>query len=427
MNNNIKIIRLLLIVLVSGLIGYYIGVTKISLQWNNYKPTVTVIGKEPPSSSDTTLDLTLLWEVLSRLQQSYYDKSALKAQDLVNGAISGMVSGIGDPYTVFLPKKQNTDFKQGLAGQFEGIGAELGMEEDKQIIVVAPLDGSPAQKAGIKPSDAIVKVNDESTYGWTLTQAVEKIRGPKGTPVVLTIVGKNDKKPRDVSIVRDTIKVDSVVSWVKQVKDVENIQKKSDVLSTHANDAIAYIRLSQFGDSTNSEWLTQINKLVTTLQNAKNFKGIILDLRNNPGGYLTEAQFIAGEFLPEQTLVVSQEDGRGEKGSLRVNRTGLLKTQPLIVLINKGSASASEIVAAALSENGRATLVGETSFGKGTIQSAEELGDGAGLHITIAKWLTPHDNWVHKKGITPDIEVALIDDQPDRDTQLEKAIEELVQ
>lgn len=426
MNKNIKIIRFLVVILIAGLIGYYIGVTKVSFQWENYRPNVTILSKEPPSSAATTLDLSLLWEVLNRLEESYYDKTSLKAQDLVSGAISGMVSGIGDPYTVFLPKKQNTDFKQGLAGQFEGIGAELGMGEDKQIIVVSPLDGSPALKAGIKPGDAIIKVNGESTYGWTLSQAVDKIRGPKATTVTITLVGKNDKKARDINITRDTIKVNSVTSWVKPVKDIEQIQKKSAIISSSLNDSVAYIRLSQFGDSTNTEWLAQVNKLVTAIQNNKNFKGVILDLRNNPGGYLTEAQFISGEFLPEGVVVVSQEDGKGEKVSLRVNRTGLLKNYPVLVLINKGSASASEIVAAALSENGKAKLLGETSFGKGTIQSAEELGDGAGLHITIAKWLTPNDNWVHKKGITPDIVVELNEKEPDRDTQLEKAVEELV-
>lgn len=423
---NIRIIRFLLVVLVAGLIGYFIGVTKVNLAWQNYRPHLTVVNKEPPSIAQTTLNLSLLWDVLSRLENSYYDKSALNPTDLVNGAISGMVAGIGDPYTVFLPKKQNTDFKQGLAGQFEGIGAELGMDDDKQIIVISPIDGSPAQKAGVRAGDAILKVGDESTYGWTLSQAVEKIRGPKGTEILITLAGKNDKKAKELKIVRDTIKVNSVASWVKPVKDIENISSKSAALAPHGSDQIAYIRLSQFGDSTNNEWLSQINKLSTSLSGKENFKGIIFDLRNNPGGYLTEAQFIAGEFLPEGVVVVSQEDGTGEKVSLRVNRNGLLKTPPVIVLINKGSASASEIVAAALSENNRAKLLGETSFGKGTIQSAEDLGEGAGIHITIAKWLTPRDNWIHKKGLKPDIEVQLSDKEPERDIQLEKAIEELV-
>jgi len=400
-----------------------LGTTKVSFEWKNYKPQVNVLSKEPPTSTAfTNVDFALFWRVWEKLENSYYDKKALNPEKALYGAISGMVESLDDPYTVFLPPTENNDFKQGLAGKFEGIGAELGMK-GKQIIVIAPLDGSPAQKAGIKAQDAILKVNDKTTFGWTLSQAVEKIRGPKGTEVVLTVQHKDAAKSQDIKIIRDTITVKSLTTWIKKVKDIENIKK--DALKGKENTSVAYIRLSQFGDSTNQEWVSLINKLSIDISNDKSVRGIIFDLRNNPGGYLSDATFISSEFLKDGNVVI-QEKGSGEKVPFAVSRKGLLLNVPLVVLINKGSASASEIVAGALRDHNRAKLIGETSFGKGTIQEADDLGNGAGLHVTIAKWLTPKEEWVNGKGLKPDIEVLLDEKDPDRDTQLEKAILELV-
>lgn len=412
----------MLVIIITFLLGYYAGTNKISYEWRDYKPKITVISKEPPQSVGT-FDLALFWQSLEKLQNLYYDKSALDPQKLLNGAISGMFQSLGDPYTVFLPPTQNTDFKQGLAGQFEGIGAELGLR-DKQIIVVAPLDGSPAEKSGIKAQDAILKVDGKETDGWTLSQAVEKIRGPKGTEVVLTILSKGEKEPVEIKILRDTITIKSVTSWIKKIKDVEKI-KIEKTLKASEDQKIAYVRLSQFGDNTNKEWLSVANALSLELDKDKSIKGVILDIRNNPGGYLGDAAFISSEFL-RSGIVVIQDKGNGERSKYSVSRKGLLLDIPLVVLINKGSASASEIVAGALRDHSRAKLIGETSFGKGTIQQAEDLGGGAGLHITIAKWLTPKETWVNGKGLTPDIAVLLNEKEKDRDTQLEKAIEELV-
>lgn len=411
-----KLLYIFFIAFVSGFLGYQLGINKVSFDWQNYKPTVNIINKEPPVSI-SNVDFTNFWAVWQKLQSDYYDKTKLDSQKILNGAISGMVQSLDDPYTIFLPPVQNTDFKQGLAGQFEGIGAELGMQ-GKQIVVVAPLDGMPAQKAGIKAGDAVLKVNGQSTNGWSLSQAVDKIRGPKGSSVMLSVLRKGDTKPQDIKIERDQITVKSVDGWVKKIKDIENIK-----VPANADDKkIMYIRLSQFGDNSNSEWLSLINKLSLQVQGDKNFKGIVFDLRNNPGGYLTDATFIASEFIKSGTIVI-QEKGNGEKTDFPVSRKGLFTDTPVTVLINKGSASASEIVAGALRDNGRAKLVGDTSFGKGTIQQAEDLGNGAGLHITIAKWLTPKETWVHGKGLQPDIKVALDPKDPTRDTQLEKAIE----
>lgn len=414
-------IRIILIIFISFFIGYYFGVTKIDFQWKSFKPHVSAVSKEPPAATSTKADFSMLWTVLAKLENSYYDKTAIDGQKLVNGAVSGMVQSLGDPYTVFLPPTQNSDFKQGMAGKFEGIGAELGMK-DNQIIVIAPLDGTPAQKMGVKTEDTILGVDGKSTAGWTLSQAVEKIRGPKGTKVTLTILHKGDTEETKLDIIRDTITIKSVDGWIKKVKDIKKIDQKK--FSNKKDLEIVYIRLSQFGDNTNQEWLSLINNLVLKMDNNKNIKGIILDLRNNPGGYLTDASFVASEFIKSGTVVI--QDKGFEKTNFSVSRKGLLTDIPLVVLINKGSASASEIVAGAMKDYNRAKLIGDTSFGKGTIQQAEDLGQGAGLHVTIAKWLTPNGTWVHEKGLEPDIKVELDKKDQTHDTQLEKGVEELV-
>ena len=412
-------IQLVLIIIISLLVGYYFGVNKINYDWKNFHPKVSVISREPPPEL-SSVNFTQFWTVWEKLSSDYYDKTKLDPQKMLNGAITGMVGSLDDPFTVYLPPIQNDNFKQGLAGQFQGIGAELGTK-DKQIIVIAPLAGSPAQKAGIKAGDAILAVDGTSTASWTLSQAVEKIRGPKGTPVTLTVASKDKNNSKDIKIVRDVITVKSVEAWVRQVKDVDVIKldKKYD------NEFVAYIRLSQFGDNSNSEWLTAANQLSLDVNKTGSVKGIVFDLRNNPGGYLSDAVFVASEFLKEGATVVLEDD-KGGRTTLRTNRRGLLQDIPMILLINKGSASASEIVAGALRDNDRAKLIGETSFGKGTVQQAEDLGGGAGLHVTIAKWLTPNETWVNGKGLTPDISVSLDPKTPDIDTQLEKAVLELV-
>lgn len=422
MNKRIQKFRIILIILISLLAGYYFGVNKVSLDWKNYNPQITVVNKEPPPAL-TTVDFSPFWTIWAKVQSSYYDKSKIDPQRMLNGAISGMIASLDDPYTVYLPPVQNGNFKDGLAGQFQGIGAELGMDAD-QIIIIAPLSGSPAEKAGIKAGDAIIKVNGKSTTGWDLTKAVSTIRGPKETKVVLNILHKGETTPKDITITRDVITVKSVDGWVRQIKDIA-VVKDSDILANYQNSSIAYIRLSQFGDETNKDWVSLVNKLVLDMKKEGNFKGIVLDLRNNPGGYLTDATFIASEFLNEGTPVVIQDSG-SEKQNLTALRKGIFLDTPLIVLINKGSASASEIVSGAMQDYGRAKLVGEASFGKGTIQQAEDLGDGAGLHVTIAKWLTPKERWIHGTGLVPDVVVALDSKRPTFDTQLEKAIEELV-
>lgn len=415
-------LRLIVSLIIVGLIGYFIGVNKIALDWKGYQPHVEISSKEPPPSV-TQLDFGMFWTVLNKIENTYYDKKAIDPQKLLNGAISGMVASLDDPYTVYLPPAQNKDFKQGLAGQFEGIGAELGMK-GKQIIVVAPLDGGPAQKAGVRAGDMIIKVDDQAIGGWNLNQVVSKIRGEKGTDVRLSVMRQQDQQPRDIKITRDTITVKSLTSWTKQIKAIDEI-KQTDTLKAQADQKVVYIRLSQFGDSTNDEWQRLSAEIDRNLTADKTIKGVVFDLRNNPGGYLSDAVYISSEFIKDGTAVM-QEDKNGERENYPVSGKGLLTDVPIVVLINKGSASASEIVSGALRDHKRAKLIGETSFGKGTIQQAEDLGGGAGLHVTIAKWLTPEGIWVHQKGLEPDIKVDLDKEDQAHDVQLEKAIEELV-
>jgi carboxyl-terminal processing protease len=397
-----KTLQVILVVIITFFVGYFVGTLKINLDWQNYKPVLNVTSKEPPAGT-INVDFNPFWIVWQNLLTNYYDKSKLDQQKMLDGAINGMVAAIGDPFTMYLPPVANNDFKQSLAGQFSGIGAELGTK-GKDIIVIAPLDGSPAEKDGIKAGYAILKVDGQSTAGWDLSKAVSIIRGTKGTTVTLTITHQNSPKQIDIAIVRDVITVKSVAMNIESAKcsntGCTNVAK--NLCSGNNCTEFAYIRLSQFGDNTNAEWLSLVKGISDKINQDKNIKGVVLDLRNNPGGYLTDAQFIAAEFLPMDTVVVSEDNGTTQT-QLKVQRQGLLVTPKIVILINKGSASASEIVAGALRDHNKAILVGETSFGKGTVQEAQDLGDGAGLHITIAKWLTPNGIWVNGKGLTPDV------------------------
>lgn len=397
----LRVFQLFIVILISVGIGYILGNYRIKAQWKNFRPIIGITNQNPPNSQN--LDMHLFFDVIGKLNTMYYDKSKIDAGKMVSGAITGMVASLGDPYTAFFPPKQNTEFKTQLAGEFSGIGAELSQNDQSQIIVIAPLDGSPAEKAGVRSGDIIARVDGKMTTGWTTAQAVEKIRGHKGTKVTITVIHPKEKESRDLTIVRDTIVVKSVTSWVKQF----NCSKTGCVQASNCPTCIsvAYVRLSQFGDKTNNEWLVAVNKMLPQIKSAKNFKGIILDVRNNPGGYLNDAVYIASEFL-KSGPVVKQQDGNGVIDSMDVNRTGVLLDEPLIVLINKGSASASEIVGGALQDYGRAKLIGEQSFGKGTIQQAVDLDGGGSVHISIGKWLTPKERWVHGTGLTPDVPVG---------------------
>jgi carboxyl-terminal processing protease len=415
-------IRLFIVIaalcLLTGGLGYRLGERKISVSFTPDKRII--VNQSPPAA--VTVDFSLFWDVWQRLHRSFIDRASIDPQKMVWGAISGMVDSLGDPYTTYLTPQDNKDFKDNLEGAFEGIGAQLGMK-DNRVMVIAPLKGTPAESAGIRAGDYIMKVDGVDTSGWSVAEAVNKIRGPKGTTVKLSILHAADSLAVDISIVRNTINVPSVEWWIKPVSDIEEISGVPSAVNLPQTGKVAYIRLSQFGDNTNADWGKAVTEI---LASGGSVGGLILDVRNNPGGYLEGAVYIASEFIKSGT-VVSQVNSDGTKQDYPVDRQGRLLTIPMVVLINKGSASAAEIVSGALRDYKRATLVGETSFGKGSVQTPEDLPDGSSVHITTGRWLLPNGDSISKKGITPDIVIAMdATVTATADAQLEKAIELLL-
>ncbi|MBI2018569.1 S41 family peptidase [Candidatus Daviesbacteria bacterium] len=403
MENFIKKINLniILIAILAFLLGWQSGQRKVELKWLNYQPTVSIENKQPPQNIN--LDFKLFWDTWNLLSRSYIDKKALDPTKMFYGAISGMVASLGDPYTFFLPPDVQKSSKEELDGAFEGVGIQLGFNKDKRLVVIAPLLGTPAEKAGIKPQDMIVKIKDKDTTNISLPEAVSLIRGPKGTEVNLTILREGEQDSRTFTLKRDTILIKSVEVSFK---------------STNSGKNMAVVKLTRFGERTQEEWAEAVSQVLS-----KEAWGVVLDLRNNPGGYLEGAVFIASEFLSGGDVVL-QENSLGDRVPFKVNRAGKLTKIPLVVLINKGSASASEIVAGALQDKKRAKLVGEKSFGKGTIQEAEDLPGGTGIHITVAKWLTPEGRWVNDtEGLEPDVKIEMDKEDNTKDLQLDKALE----
>jgi carboxyl-terminal processing protease len=329
-----------------------------------------------------TTDLSLLWNVWRLLQQHYVDPNALQPTKLTYGAIEGLVSGIGDPYTVFMPPEENTAFRQTLQGKLEGIGAELSVK-DGAVMIVAPLKGSPAEKAGLLPNDVISRVNGQSVDGLTLNEVVDRIRGPKGSTVTLQVYRTSKPEPLTLTIVRDNVNVPTVESK----------------LLTTSGGTLGYVALNQFGENSMNEVRDALNKFKD-----KNLKGIILDLRYNGGGYLDGAVDLVSMFL-RQGEVVSVESRGGETDRHDVSGHPLFPDTPMVVLINQGSASASEIAAGALQDHRRATIIGMKSFGKGTVQEVIDLPGGSSLRVTVAHWLTPNGKNLGKEGVQPDIKV----------------------
>jgi carboxyl-terminal processing protease len=356
------------------------------------------------SQNNQNVDLTLFWDTWNKIQEKYVDKTKIDNKKMVYGAIKGMVASLDDPYTFFLTPDENKQSKDDLGGKFEGIGAQLGLKNNV-IVIVAPLKNSPAEKAGMHAGDILEKVNDKRVDGWTLNDAVTKIRGDKGTKVKLTII--RDGKEMDFTIVRDQI----VVSPVE--------------LSYEKN--VAILKLNKFGDDADADW----NRAVTEIKSkweSKEINGLVVDLRGNPGGYLESAVYIASEFIPQGKLIVRQQFTNGDKQDYTSMRPGMLLDIPVSVLIDEGSASAAEILSGALRDYNRATLIGQKSFGKGSVQEALDLKNGAGLHVTIAKWILPKGDWINHKGIEPKISVKnTIKDgntlTRQDDIQLDKAIE----
>ncbi|THJ10992.1 MAG: S41 family peptidase [Nitrospira sp. CG24C] len=327
-------------------------------------------------ATETYEELKTFSEVLTQVQKSYVDET--KVKDLVQGAIRGMLSTL-DPHSAYMTPEMFKEMQVETKGEFGGVGIQIGVKENR-LAVIAPIEGTPAYRAGIKPGDFIIKVNDEPTKDLTLMDAVQKMRGPKGSKINLTIQREGTPDPLQFTLIRDTIKIESV---------------KSKVL-----DNIGYVRLTQFQESTGRD----LGKVLKQFKDQK-LQSTILDLRNNPGGLLTASVEVSEQFLPGGKLVVYTKGRESKKDEWIAKGKDQMDDSPMIILINEGSASASEIVAGALQDYGRAVIVGTTSFGKGSVQTILPLGDGSGLRLTTAKYYTPKGRSIQTTGITPDIVV----------------------
>jgi carboxyl-terminal processing protease len=374
-------------------IGLGIGSNRINLGPDGvYRKSV--------QQNDGKIDYTGVEELYSKLKNGY--DGQLDTAKVEDGLKQGLVKAAGDPYTEYLNEEDAQEFNEGLTGSFEGIGAELG-KDGETIVIVAPIAGFPAEKAGLKPKDIITKINDESALDLTTSEAVKKIRGPKGTPVKLEVV--RDGKVLNFEIVRDKIDIPSVTSEV-------------------VNGNIGVIKITRFGEDTPQ----LVRQYAQDLKN-KNVKGVILDMRGNPGGLLEGAVDISSVWLPKGTRVLEEKrDGKVIK-TYNASGNAILSGIPTVVLINEGSASASEIVAGALRDNNAATIIGEKSYGKGSVQELLELNDGGLLKVTIARWFTPSGRNIDKEGIAPDQEVKISDEQAaaKQDPQKDAAITKLSQ
>ena len=362
------------------------------------------------SEAPATVDYSLLWKALDVVGFKYIEKDSINQQKVLYGAIKGAVESLGDPYTTFLEPKTLESFKTDLKGSFGGIGAEVG-NKDGNIVIVAPLDDTPAQRAGLLAKDIIVAVDGESVQGWSVDQAVGKIRGLKGTEVTLSIFREGKTKPFDVKLIRDIIEIKSVKLTYKETTN-SNGQKNT----------IAVIVLSRFGDDTKALFDKAVNDILN-----KNVQGIILDLRNDPGGYLQTSVDVASSWLKSGDLVVSEAHSNGTTNKYTaqgLNRLAGIKT---VVLINGGSASAAEILAGALRDHNVAMLIGEKSFGKGSVQELVDLPGGSAVKVTVAKWITPGGKNLNHDGLQPDVEVKYTEEDfnAGKDPQMEKALEEV--
>ena len=351
---------------------------------------------ETPAYLSRDVDFKLFWDTWNHIKDSYY-RQPVSDVELFYGALQGLVSGLDDPYSVFFDPEETEIFNEELEGSFEGVGMEIGIRND-QLQVIAPLPGTPAEKAGLRSGDKIFAINGEDTLEMSVEDAVLRIRGERGTTVTLTISSDGLSDLRDVDVVRDTIRVDSVTWEIK--------------------DGIARVRISFFNGDTGARWREAIQEMLTS-----GAKGLVVDLRNNPGGLLDSAIEVAGEWVDGRPVVIERIQGVDQpmSGSGRARLADL----PTVVLVNGGSASSSEIVAGALKDYDLATIVGETTFGKGSVQDYQELSDGSSVKLTIAEWLTPNGNSIHETGIEPDVavEFSLEDLENGLDPQMDAALQ----
>ena len=404
MKNKTKIlIAVSSVVLLVGffVLGIYIGYA--------HRPSVDkVIGiSNTQEPAGITADFEPFWNVWNLINEKYADAGSVSNQDRVYGAIKGLVASLGDPYSVFFTPQDSTNFEDTIQGSFGGIGMEMGIKNN-ELTVIAPLKDTPAEKAGLRAGDIILKIDDTTvTSDMSVDQAVNMIRGPKGTSVQLTIERGSNTKPIVISVTRDVINIPTIDATLRP-------------------DGIFVISLYTFTESSASLFAGAVQKF-----NQSGSKELIIDLRGNPGGYLSSAVDIASMFLPEGDVVVSENTGKpGDTPTVyRSKGYGLVDTKntKIVILVDKGSASASEILAGALSEHGIAPLIGETTYGKGSVQEVMNVTPDTTVKLTVAKWYTPDGISISKKGLTPDITVTVSDSDlaAGKDPILDRAVQYL--
>jgi carboxyl-terminal processing protease len=391
---------------------YHLQVANLaSLNSNNNQKTISALSKltgQLTAPEDKDVEFDVFWEVWSMLEQEYLEPEKLNAEAMVNGAVQGMTAAIGDPYTIYLPPDDNKRSGENLNGSFYGVGIELGYI-DGTLAVIAPLDDTPAAKAGLEAGDLILHVKDdkknldEDTLNWSLEEAVNNIRGERNTPITFTLYREDASNTFEVTVRRDEILIVTVKI------ELQEFEGKN----------IALLRVGKFGGRTGEEWDAAVAQIKAA---SPKVDGIVLDLRNNPGGYFDSSIELASDFI-KSGVVVSQKDKYTQQ-DFRSIGTARLKDYPLVVLVNKGSASASEILAGALRDDLGVKLIGEQTFGKGTVQDRKAVSNGGGVHITVGRWLLPSGAWIHDEGIPVDIEV-----EQNRDTEedevLQRGLEEV--
>ncbi len=378
---------------VSFQVGVFVGEERI----RGTPPDIIIEGEGAPEK----VNFAIFWEVWRKVESDFLKKEKIDYQGMVYGAIRGMLTTLEDPYTTFFNPQEAEEFEEELAGEYQGVGMMIDIKED-ELTVISPLEESPAQKAGLRAGDKIIKIDGTFTGDISIEQAVKLIRGPEGTKVKLLIQREGWQDPQEFEIKREVIKIPTLKWELKEGN-------------------IALIEIYQFNKILSSEF----EKSAIEILNSPAQK-IILDLRNNPGGYLEVAQEIAGWFLEKGEVVVWQDSGEGKEREVYKSKGPARFSQyPTVVLINEGSASGAEILAGALRDNKQVQLIGEKSFGKGSVQEQVFLSDNSSMKITIADWLTPNGVSIDEAGLTPDVEVEMTDEdwKEERDPQLKKAIE----
>ncbi|MFH1694378.1 MAG: S41 family peptidase [Patescibacteria group bacterium] len=380
---------------------YYLGFNEGLKQTKNIVID-NISNIEEPEETDLDTDFSIFWEAWDRLKAEHPDISSIKDIDLIYGAIKGLTNSIGDPNTTFFTPEDSKKFSEDISGQFSGIGTEIGIREGN-LLIVAPLKGSPAEKAGILPEDKILKINGETTAGLSVDEAAKKIRGEVGTTVILTIGRKDVLEEFDVSIIRENIEIPTL--------DVNMVGEEANIM---------HIQIYNFNRNLPTIFRKEMLKNALTTP-----KGIILDFRNNPGGLLDVAVDLAGWFIEDGKLVVSERFTSGSVQEFRAKGVDVLKDIPIVILVNEGSASASEIVAGAIRIQRGAELIGQTTFGKGTVQELQDLSDGSTLKVTIAHWLLPDGTLIEGNGLVPNFVVKITEEDflGGKDPQFDKALE----